>query len=121
MKTAMICLAVVLAMSSVCLSGEAHVIEVKVERSGVGSFKISATVQHNDEGWQHYCDRWEILAMDGALLDTRVLMHPHTGAPFTRSIPGVSIESEMKQIRVRAHDSVHGYGGKEMVVELPGH
>jgi hypothetical protein len=69
-------------------------------------------VQHDDEGWDHYADRWEIL-------DTRVLLHPHSRAPFTRSIPRAKIPAGIKEIRVRAHDSVHGYGGKELVVPVP--
>lgn len=102
-----------------CIAGEAHVVEVRIERMADKNITVYATVQHDDEGWKHYADRWEILDMDGNLLDTRVLMHPHTKEPFTRSLPQAKIPSGIKKIRVRAHDSIHGYGGKEIVSEIP--
>lgn len=106
-------------MSSFCLGGEANVLDVKIDKSKDGYIGVWTTVQHDDEGWEHYADRWEILDMGGTLLDTRVLMHPHSHEPFTRSISQAKIPSSVKKIRLRAHDSVHGYGGKEVVVDLP--
>jgi len=38
--------------------------------------------------------------------------------PFTRSLSGVQIPDGIKQVVVRGHDSVHGYGGKEKRVNL---
>ncbi len=101
-----------------CYAGEAHILEVKIERESDKNISVSATVQHDDDGWEHYADRWEILDGDGKLLDTRVLMHPHSKEPFTRSLPAAKIPAGTKKIRVRAHDSVHGYGGEEIVAEI---
>ncbi len=106
-------------MNANCYAGEAHVVEVRIERMAGNTINVHATVQHDDDGWKHYADRWEILDLEGNLLDTRVLMHPHTKEPFTRSIPRARIPSEIKKIRVRAHDNIHGYGGKEIVAEIP--
>jgi hypothetical protein len=53
-------------------------------------------------------------------LGTRVLYHPHVDEqPFTRSLGGVRIPAEVTSVILRAHDSVHGAGGREVVVELP--
>ena len=104
---------------TVCFAGEANVVEVRLEATGEESFQVWATVQHDDEGWQHYADKWEILDMEGNLLDTRVLLHPHSPDPFTRSLSPVKIPDHVKKIRVRAHDSVHGYGGKEVIIAIP--
>ena len=61
-----------------------------------------------------------MVAPDGAVLGTRVLVHPHkTEQPFTRSLGGVKIPENVAEVTLRAHDSVHGYGGKEVTVELP--
>ena len=50
---------------------------------------------------------------------SRVLFHPHeTEQPFTRSQNGLKIPAEVKKVRVRAHDIVDGFGGKEVVVDL---
>jgi hypothetical protein len=101
------------------LAGEADVLEVRIDTTGESALQVWATVQHDDEGWEHYADKWEILDMEGNILDTRVLLHPHSPAPFTRSIPRAKIPDHVTKIRVRAHDSVHGYGGKEVIIEVP--
>jgi hypothetical protein len=80
---------------------------------------FSVTVQHTDEGWNHYADAWEVVAPDGRVLATRVLEHPHVQEqPFTRELRGVAVPSEIKSVRIRARDSVHGFGGREVVVQL---
>ncbi len=56
----------------------------------------------------------------GNILATRTLYHPHvTEQPFTRNLTGVRIPESVRTVVVRAHDSVHGYGGAFMKVELP--
>jgi len=48
-----------------------------------------------------------------------VLWHPHeTEQPFTRGQSGLKIPSTIEKVRVRAHDLVNGFGGKEVVVNL---
>jgi hypothetical protein len=99
-------------------AGEADVVGVEVSRSG-GGYRFDVTVHHADAGWDHYADRWEVLAPDGAVLGTRVLAHPHVKEqPFTRSAT-VTIPAGIERVVVRAHDKVHGYGGAEMTVDLP--
>ena len=99
--------------------GEADVLAVEAAREGAGAWRFDVTVKHADEGWEHYADRWEVLAPDGTVLGTRVLLHPHeTEQPFTRSLGGVAIPDGIDRVTVRAHDSVHGLGGAEMTVEL---
>ena len=101
-------------------AGEADVLEVSVTPTGDGTWRFDVTVQHADTGWDHYADAWEVLAPDGTVLGARRLLHPHTEEqPFTRSLIGVTIPQGVTQVTVRAHDSVHGHGGREAVVELP--
>ena len=67
----------------------------------------------------HYANQWEVLAPDGTVLGTRVLLHPHESEqPFTRSLGGVSVPPGVSMVRVRAHDLVHGAGGAEVDVPL---
>ncbi len=100
--------------------GVADVTAVDVTRSSDGTHSFDVTVQHADEGWKHYANRWEIVAPDGQILGTRTLYHPHVSEqPFTRSLSGVEIPRSISRITVRAHDLVHGSGGKEMVLEVP--
>jgi hypothetical protein len=101
-------------------AGEADVIDVQVTRSGEDTYRFDVTVQHADQGWNHYADQWQVLDSDGKVLGTRVLHHPHADEqPFTRSLPDVLIPPGTAKVIVRTRDSVHGYGGQEMTVEVP--
>jgi hypothetical protein len=95
--------------------------------SGQGSVWIfHVTVEHPDTGWEDYADGWDVLTPDGTVLKpdpdspfTRLLLHPHENEqPFTRSQSGITIPPGVTQVRVRAHDLVDGYGGREIVVDL---
>lgn len=100
-------------------AGEADVVAVEAAEEGAGTWRFAVTVAHADAGWDHYADKWEVLASDGRVLATRVLLHPHVGEqPFTRSLGGVAVPAEIERVILRAHDSVHGLGGAEMTVEL---
>lgn len=100
-------------------AGEADVLSVEAVPEGGGAWRFEVTVAHADEGWGHYADRWEVLAPDGRLLATRVLLHPHVREqPFTRSLGGVVIPQGVTSVVVRAHDKEHGLGGAEVTVEL---
>lgn len=101
------------------LSDEADVLDVNVTCDSHSMCRFDVTVEHGDQGWEHFADRWEILSPDGEVLATRVLAHPHDHEqPFTRSLSKVSIDANLSHVIVRAHDSVHEYGGKEYIVDL---
>ena len=105
---------------SAALAGEADVVDVRIFPDGDGTYRFDVTVRHDDEGWDHYADAWEVLEPQGATLGRRVLHHPHVNEqPFTRSLSGVAIGSDVDEVIVRAHDSVHGYGGRTMTVTVP--
>lgn len=105
-------------MSLPVLAGKADVLAATATPSG-GSWNISATIKHADEGWKHYANSFQVLTMKGDVLGTRVLYHPHVDEqPFTRSLGGVKIPENITRIRVRAGDIVHGYGGKEVIITL---
>lgn len=100
-------------------AGEADVVTAEAAPLGGGAWRFNVTVRHADSGWDHYADKWDVLAPDGSLLGTRVLLHPHeTEQPFTRSLGGVAVPEEITQITLRAHDKEHGYGGAELTLEL---
>jgi len=81
---------------------------------------FEVTVRHADEGWEHYANAYEVVAPDGSVLATRILRHPHVDEqPFRRALSGVKIPPHVTEVRIRARDSVHGLGGREVVVALP--
>ena len=105
-------------LASPVLAGEADVIAAKASHSGGTSWRVDATVEHADTGWDHYANAFEVLGPDGSILETRVLHHPHVNEqPFTRSV-SVTVPEGITQVTVRAVDSVHGRGGAEIVVDL---
>ncbi|OUS16125.1 hypothetical protein A9Q97_02555 [Rhodospirillales bacterium 47_12_T64] len=105
--------------STAAIAGEADVTSVEAFKEYKGLWRFNVTVRHDDTGWDHYADRWEILSENGDILATRVLHHPHENEqPFTRSLSGVEIPAGIKSVVVRAHDSVDGYGGRTEIVSV---
>lgn len=108
------------ALYSPAAAGEADVVAVTVAREAPGSYRFDVTLRHADAGWDHYANAWEVVGPDGRVLGKRVLLHPHVDQqPFTRSLSGVVIPADVRRVTLRAHDSVHGYGGVELTVDLP--
>lgn len=100
-------------------AGEVDVVDVTIEALGDGKFRISATLAHDDTGWDHYADRWDVLDESGQVIGVRELAHPHVNEqPFTRSV-SISIPASVKTITVRANDSVHELGGKTFDMAVP--
>ena len=97
-------------------------LRVEIEpAAAAGRFDVHVTLRHTDTGWDHYANRWEVLGPAGDVLATRVLYHPHVNEqPFTRSLDGVAIPAGLTWVRVRGHDLVHGYGGREVTLSVPG-
>lgn len=102
------------------IGGEADVVGVKINKQGGGAYSFDVSVRHGDTGWKHYANKWDVVAPDGTVLGTRELLHPHENEqPFTRSLSGVKIPDGIEKVTLRAHDSVHGYGGAEVTVDVP--
>lgn len=97
----------------------AQVTYVKASKSSNGSWCFDAQVRHNDEGWQHYADAWQVVSEQGDVLGERVLLHPHKNEqPFTRRLCGVQIPTNVTKVTVRAKCNVHGFGGKMVIVDI---
>ena len=105
---------------SSCIAGEANVLDVQVIKQGPRTFRFDVTVEHTDEGWGHYADKWDVIGPDGTVFGSRVLVHPHVKEqPFKRSLNGVDIPKGVENVTIRAHDTVHGFGGAAKTVILP--
>ncbi|MCA9910729.1 MAG: hypothetical protein KC519_18865 [Anaerolineae bacterium] len=107
-------------------TANANVIYVRAIENTPGTWTFHVTVQHPDTGWEDYADGWDVLLPDGTVIKpdptspfTRLLLHPHEEEqPFTRSQGGIVIPADVTTVRVRAHDLVAGFGGREVVVDL---
>ena len=110
---------VLLIAAGVACASEADVVDGKITVLGDGQFRIDATVLHEDAGWDHYVDRWDVLAVDGRILGSRELAHPHENEqPFTRSLT-LQLPEGVSVVMLQAHDSVHGLGGKIFELAVP--
>ena len=108
-----------LVISAPALAGESDVIEVTIDPMGDGKYRFNVTLDHGDDGWDHYTDAWQVLGPDGDVLGTRELAHPHVEEmPFTRS-KVIEVPAGVREVTVRARDLTHGWGGEELTVPLP--
>jgi len=107
-------------------AGNADVLTVEAVQTAADAWTFTVTVEHPDTGWDDYADGWDVVLPDGTVAKpnpadafTRVLLHPHENEqPFTRSQSGIVLPEGVTEVRVRAHDLVDGYGGKEVTVDL---
>lgn len=97
----------------------AQVTYVQATQSQNGSWCFNTQVHHNDQGWEHYADAWQVLDLQGNVLGERKLLHPHDNEqPFTRSLCNVQIKPELQKVVVRAKCNEHGWGDKTVTVNL---
>ena len=100
--------------------GCANVIFAEVVKTG-SSYRVTATVSSPDTGWEKYADRLVVRTPSGFVLQSLELEHPHlTEQPFTRTFTGVRIPEGEEVVEVAAKDSVEGFCGKIVVLEVPG-
>ena len=105
-------------LPTLVIAGSVSITKVSVEC--LNSCTFSVTLEHLDEGWDHYANQWDVITLDGMLLKSRVLFHPHVDEqPFTRSLSGVVIPEGVERVKIRAKDSKHGYSDAEVIVEIP--
>lgn len=77
-----------------------------------GDWTFAVTIAHADTGWDDYADGWRVEHVDGTVLATRVLHHPHIDEqPFTRSLSGVELPEGMTQVMIRTRTNVEGWDG----------
>jgi hypothetical protein len=92
-------------------AGKPDVLDAGAECHTGNRCNFTVTIRHADEGWNHYVDKWEAIGLEGNVLATRTLHHPHVQEqPFKRTLGNVAIPKNINRVTIRAHDSVHGYG-----------
>jgi hypothetical protein len=93
----------------------AHIFATTFQKTADTTYTVSATVRHNDTGWDNYADAFEVKG-DNVQNGLRVLAHPHeTEQPFTRSQSGV-VASGL--VWIEAKDNVEGTPGSKIYLDL---
>lgn len=109
----------ILLVTTAAQAGDAAITNVELTPAGDGIFQVSVTLRHDDTGWDHYANRWDVLDEKGNLLGSRELLHPHVNEqPFTRSLR-VEIPESVKVVTIVAADSVHGDNNETVTAEVP--
>ncbi len=117
MKTLLI--AFLLFTINASFAGQVKVVKVDIQPLGNHQYRFDVTLLHDDQGWDHYANRWEILDDKGNILATRTLYHPHVNEqPFTRSL-STTLPENIKNIIIRGHDNIHQYTGNSLQRTLP--
>lgn len=97
----------------------AQVTHVLATQKSDGNWCFATSVRHNDQGWEHYADGWEVIDLKGNKIGSRQLHHPHDNEqPFTRSQCNIKVPSGISKVIVQAKCNKHGFGGKPMLVDL---
>ncbi len=118
-KATVAALSTALMQAAALQAGEAEVVSAHAQcQQRVCRFEV--TLRHEDTGWDHYANRWQVLSPDGEVLGTRELLHPHVQEqPFTRSLTGVAVPEGINEVLIRARDSVHGEAKPRVKVIIP--
>jgi len=99
------------------LANEVEIIKVKANCDTNRVCTFDVTLKHEDTGWKHFANKWEIYTPNDKLIATRTLFHPHVQEqPFTRSLSSVKIPKGINKVIIKAHDSVHGYAKKFLFI-----
>ena len=105
--------------SSWVYADKPEVVSAQAECNAQQFCTVRVTLRHDDTGWDHYANQWQVLNPQGQGLATRTLHHPHVNEqPFTRSLSGVRIPASMKSVLIRASDSAHGVAEQDYVLTL---
>ena len=100
-------------------ANEVKIIKVKANCDTNRICTFNVTLKHEDSGWKHFANKWEIYTPNDKVIATRTLFHPHEHEqPFTRSLSGVKIPKGINKVIIKAHDNVHGYAKKVFVYNL---
>lgn len=113
-----IILGLLLMAYGVAHANQAAVVGAKLEQQG-SSWSAHVTLKHADTGWDHYADGWRVIDAEGNVLGHRTLYHPHESEqPFTRSLSGIKIPSNLNEVYIEAHDKVHSWNPEKYKVKL---
>jgi hypothetical protein len=117
-NTLLAVMVVMLGISTPVFAGDPEIVGVAVEKTGM-TWRMDVTIRHDDTGWDHYADGWEVLDAAGNRLGYRKLMHPHVAEqPFTRSLSSLVVPDGTREVFVRARCSKKGWSDERVRVEL---
>ena len=111
---------IILCFSAPVFAGGADVIDGDITRDSNGRYTVTATIQHKDEGPEHFANHLQVLTPEGKLVGAMHFIDPHIHVqPFVTIVQSVNVPQGVRELRLRAHDKVHSYTGKEFKLKVP--
>lgn len=106
-------------MHNTAYSGDVDILAAEFQHRGDNHWSVKVTLEHDDQGWNHYADKWRVVDGKGKVIGNRVLHHPHVDEqPFTRSLDDITIANATSIVYIEAHDKVHGWTRKRLKIDL---
>lgn len=92
---------------------------VGVDVQGTNTLAFEVTVSSPYDSSERYADGFRVVGDDGKVYGQLELTNAHPDEqPFTRVLDGVSIPDEVATVTVQARDSIYGWGGGSVIVDL---
>lgn len=93
---------------------------VEMSRDDDRTYTLEVTISSPYDSPERYADGWRVLGEQGEVLGEMTLAHDHAEEqPFTRTQTGLAIPEEVATVEVEGRDSVNGYGGATVRVDVP--
>lgn len=105
---------------------QAAVFFVKASQATNGTWTLEVTIEYDNPTAEAYADGWDIITPAGQVIKkdvtdpyTQILEPPRNGEQrLTHTETGITIPVDVKQFFVRVHDSVNGWSGRMVFVDL---
>lgn len=106
-------------LSNSAFANEVTIVEANAVKTANNTYSFSVTLKHEDSGWNHYADQWQVFTPGNKLLGTRTLYHPHVKEqPFTRSLNDIKVPNSIANVIIKARDTEHGISSQTYKLKL---
>jgi hypothetical protein len=100
-----------------------HVVGVEIVRRPYGRWEMILSLEHEDTGRDHFCDRVEALDQDGKRIFVGYFYSPivkdvEEDGPLRRRLRPMPIPEGVIRLTLRAHCKRTGWGGQSLPVDL---
>lgn len=97
----------------------AQIEDVKAVQSKDKTWCFEVQIKHNDQGWNHYANGWQVYDLEGDIISGIIIGHPHDKKqPFIRRHCNIKIKPDVPKVVVKTRCNVHGFGGRAIVLDM---
>ena len=105
--------------TAVALANMPKAIGAKVVRMGDDRYQFEVNIAHEDDSWEHFVDRWEVIGKGGKILASYYMYYPRIGEGIVwKELRGIKVDPGTKYVIYRLHAKGDGYG-RDKLVRMP--